>query len=1031
MIDRSQQPCPPDDEPAAPGDSVNDACPSAEALEHFLRTVDDGEVHGDLAAHLDTCSSCRALAERMSEHATWSDDLRWVNRLRDETAVDVNVPLDRLNELLTDYEIVEEIGRGGMGIVFAARHLRLKRQVALKVLPALLGAVRPDAIGRFEREATVLAHLQHTNIIPVFDFGQVDGTLYYTMPLIVGRSLRDILSEINETGAIDMVVDSPTESPTTTRIGSSAGTDRLYYRRVAEWMAEVADALDYAHERGVIHRDIKPSNLLLAADGRMMISDFGLARANGAATLTVSRTLLGTARYMSPEQVDEEAAGPVDRRCDVYGLGATMYEMLAMRPMFAGIDDREVLNCVLNKEPLPPHRFVPRVPRELETICIKAVDKNPAQRYATAKDLAADLRRWLLGMPILARRPSLPARAMKFVRRRRLPTALAVMLMIVLVAAGFLYAGYRTSHRQAIDVKEFAESQAVQVLKLEAQNELFRHGRYADALAKIDQALAIEPDSLKLKISRARVLRHLKRPAEAVTLLEEILQRKPDSWASHISLALAYRNLGNDEKAAYHNQQVAQMNPNTAEALYARAVEEKDPHKAVELLTKALELKPDDTTPLLINRSWRYFALKQYDAMLMDILQVAGAHPNWAFVQAQRGTALFHLGRYAEAERAYSRSIELDPDQPSAWSNRGSARIMMGRVSEALADVNEALRRDPDFALAYYMRAKAKADLGKLEEAILDCDRAIKLDSTDADFHLRRSHLFGAMGRWEESIAACTRAIQLAPDNATGYANRGVAHMEIKRYDRAVADLTRSIDLIPDKVPVYRSRASAYIFSDLFEEAVTDLTKAMTLQPGFAKDYHRRSFCLLRLGRHEEAAADITHLMTLRSHPIDRLQRGRAYELARDWTKAAADYDAVATCEGAAAEYAKLWQYLVLRQARRDRVAEEMLSSYAEKPAGEVWTDRLFDLFLGKLSSEDLLASAVTKDERAEAYYYIARKMLLDDSPDDAKDAFAKCIHLNRPNVLETDFARALLKRLENDHVEVKNSAVTGATLTP
>ena len=421
-------------------------CARTAVIEEQLLAIDGEEAWAELVAHLDACEACRHKAQAGAAGAGLADDLHWAHDVRGQVSVDVNVPLERLNALLTDYEITEEIGRGGMGIVFRARHRELDRTVALKVLPALLGVVRPDAIARFRREAALAARLLHTNIIPVFDFGQVDGTLYYTMPLIEGRSLRQILREITETGGIDVVIgEAPPKSEVgsgksevvprssslkpqasslpLTRLGSPSSTDKAYYRRVAEWIADVAEALDYAHDQGVIHRDVKPSNLLLAADGRLMISDFGLARGVGGETVTATRSLLGTVRYMSPEQADD-SQGPLDRRTDVYGLGATMYELLAFRPMFAAADDREVLNQVLNKEPLPPRRFVRQVPRELETICLKAVEKDRDGRYGSAKALGDDLRRWLLDLPIWAKRPSLPARTMKFVRRRKVPAVL-------------------------------------------------------------------------------------------------------------------------------------------------------------------------------------------------------------------------------------------------------------------------------------------------------------------------------------------------------------------------------------------------------------------------------------------------------------------------------------------------------------------------------------------------------------------------------------------------------------------------------
>ena len=386
-------------------------CSWAEDVEKAIKDVLPEEQLATLYAHIDECDSCRERLAAQPQETVLEDDLKRADKAWSQLPVDVSTPLQRLNELLSDYEIVREIGRGGMGIVYEARQLKLNRTVALKMLPALLGAVRPTAISRFRREAALAAQLKHNNIIAVYDFGEVDGTLYYAMELIKGRSLRDVLHEIQETGTIDAVIrasssskpsahqngDAPqTPNPrvNATRIGSSRGTDQIYFQKVARWIVDVAEALNYAHEQGVIHRDVKPSNLLLSHDGRVMISDFGLAQASQFETLTAPRSLIGTARYMSPEQVGE-STNPIDRRVDVYALGATLYELLAFRPMFVTANDREVLSQVLNKDPFPPHRFVSQVPSDLETICLKAIEKNREDRYTTAAELADDLQRWL------------------------------------------------------------------------------------------------------------------------------------------------------------------------------------------------------------------------------------------------------------------------------------------------------------------------------------------------------------------------------------------------------------------------------------------------------------------------------------------------------------------------------------------------------------------------------------------------------------------------------------------------------------
>ena len=992
---------------------MTDTCPSAGALEHFLRTVDDVEIHGNLAAHLDACASCRALAERMTEHAAWGDDLCWVNRLRGETVVDVNVPLARLNEMLSDYEIIEEIGRGGMGIVFAAQHLRLKRRVALKVLPALLGAVRPDAIGRFEREATVLARLQHTNIIPVFDFGQVDGTLYYTMPLIEGRSLREILSEIKETGATDMIVgtadsqfsvvsrggaDDPQNLSGLDRNNSSVQTGRQYYRRVAEWMAEVADALDYAHEHDVIHRDIKPSNLLLAADGRMMISDFGLARANDSATLTDNRSLLGTARYMSPEQVDEEAVGSLDWRSDVYGLGATMYEMLAMRPMFAGIDDREVLHCVLYKEPLPPRRFVSRVPRELETICLKAVNKNPAQRYAKAKDLAADLRRWLLGMPILARRPSLPSRAIKFARRRKLLLALVAILIFVLAGSGILYARYVNTHRDVDQLRDVVDAQSIELLLVELQLDADL-GRFEVGLEKIDAALRIYPDHEDLQHGRATLLQFLGRLEEAVAYLEGVVTRTPHRWSAHYKLVELYSELGRADEACKHQRITEVLMPSgTAhwQVYYFQALSARD-EEAVDLLSKATNLEPMAVGPFLL-RCYCLRRLSRFEEMLQDAERAVAMRPCWAITYGQRGIALVSLKRYEQAIRDLDRAIELDPRRAAWWGNRAEAHSQLGCHPRAIADAEEALHRNPREAGAYAVRARSFAALGDLDGALADIGKALSINSNAVEIHLRHAWVLEQAGCYEEMFAVYDEAERLDPDNPKIDFGRAAVFYHTRRYDESIAAYTRVLEHDPAHQKARHYRAVLLTIEQQFEKAVADLTYVLDHEPTNLVARSRRGFAYEMLGAHELAMADYARLCEI---------------------------------DSAIAEYGALWRYLILRQTGQEQAAEDILLSRTKEADVQSWADRLFGLFTGNLNYEDLLEAAATDDECAEAYYYIGQKALLENRRDDAKNALNQCIELNRHNILETNFARARLKGLENGHGEGGNTAASAASLLP
>jgi tetratricopeptide (TPR) repeat protein len=359
------------------------------------------------------------------------------------------------NQRLGDFEIVGEVGRGGMGVVYEARQVSLNRKVALKVLSGGLG-LSPKAVPRFRREAEAAAKLHHTNIVPVYATGEENGTHFYAMELIDGPSLDTVIRQLRQARDGKVHADppvspldatgpyvegsSPSVNGPAALTSSSLSSDGRYFDTAAKMIADVADALDYAHKEGVIHRDIKPSNLLLSPDGRLSINDFGLARMLEEPGMTMTGEFVGTPAYMSPEQITAGRV-PIDHRTDIYSLGATLYELLTLQPPFAGKGRDQLLAQVLHKEPKAPRRVNRKVPVDLETICLKAMDKDPDRRYQTAGELGADLRRYVNRYAIAARRAGPIERLWKWVKRH---PGIAASLALLVVAAGLAsYFGYQ------------------------------------------------------------------------------------------------------------------------------------------------------------------------------------------------------------------------------------------------------------------------------------------------------------------------------------------------------------------------------------------------------------------------------------------------------------------------------------------------------------------------------------------------------------------------------------------------------------
>jgi WD40 repeat protein/serine/threonine protein kinase len=446
--------------------------------------------------------------------------------------------LDRLG----DYRILREVGRGGMGVVYEAEQESLGRRVALKVL-STGSLLDPKQVRRFEREAKAAARLHHTNIVPVFGMGQQDGHHYLVMQFIAGLGLDVVLDDLrrlrrakSEAGpaeapspsprpqpggdtkgltaaevarsliagrfaAVSPPADgtatepfddparaaSPTDHPDdpagyssavlpgSSGLSSSSDPDRQYYRSVARIGIQVAEALDYANRQGILHRDVKPSNLLMDNRGNVWVADFGLAKTSDADDLTHTGDILGTIRYMAPERFQ----GRCDARSDVYSLGLTLYELVALRPAFEASDRHALIERVLHEEPEPLKKLALAVPRDLETIITKASAREPATRYSTAAALAEDLKRFVEDRPILARRVSVAERLARWCQRNKVLAASLGVTATALVAAvvvSLLYAD-----RQS----RLAEAQTLYA------NEQNRHaGEQARAAANLKTALA-------------------------------------------------------------------------------------------------------------------------------------------------------------------------------------------------------------------------------------------------------------------------------------------------------------------------------------------------------------------------------------------------------------------------------------------------------------------------------------------------------------------------------------------------------------
>ncbi len=351
------------------------------------------------------------------------------------------------------YELLEEIGRGGMGVVYKARQLGLGRMVAVKMI--LHGPFSSEQfVQRFQLEAQAAAALHHPNIVAIYEVGQQDGQHYFSMEYLEGQSLADLAQE-------------KPVSP----------------KQAADYLKTVAQAMHYAHEQGVLHRDLKPSNVLIDMWNEPRILDFGLAKLLETDTqLTISGQTLGSPNYMAPEQAGGKPDG-VGAQADIYSLGAILYYLLTGVPPFRAETLQEVLTQLQSVEPVAPHRLNPGVPVDLQTICLKCLHKEPARRYATARLLAEDLARFLANEPILARPASAAQKGFLWCRRHPIPAVLSGLLIAALLLG---LAGILWQWRRA---ELFARGETQQRQLAEASANEMRKNLYAADIALASQAL--------------------------------------------------------------------------------------------------------------------------------------------------------------------------------------------------------------------------------------------------------------------------------------------------------------------------------------------------------------------------------------------------------------------------------------------------------------------------------------------------------------------------------------------------------------
>jgi tetratricopeptide (TPR) repeat protein len=713
-------------------------------------------------------------------------------------------------QVLGDYRILREIGRGGMAVVYEAEQISLGRRVALKVLPfaAVLG---PKQTQRFKNEAQAAAHLQHPHIVPVHAVGCERGVHYYAMQYVDGQSLAVVIRELKEGGG-----GTGPRTPISSH-GSVRGSP--YIRMAATLGVQAAEALDHAHQLGIVHRDVKPGNLLVDLSGTLWVTDFGLAYSLNDVGLTMTGELLGTIRYMSPEQALAKRV-PLDHRTDVYSLGATLYELFTLDPAFPGDDPHAVLRDIASKEPVAPRQLNPAIPRDLETVLLKAMSKDPSGRYATAQEMADDLERFLGNRPIEAKRPGPLRRVAKWSRRHRgLVAAAAVVLLLAvvgLVTGTALLWREQEQTRAAFDRAESNLALALKALDQIYVYEAEGHPEIREGLPRdlLERGLGFYEEFAKANASNrgaARLLgnayhraslifRRLGKTAEAdaalkraISTYQEILSRAPDDARAHHSLGYSLHDLGDGEGEIREYRETLRLDPGNALA-----------HVSLGLA--------------LFNKGDHEGAAREYrEAILLN--------PGDAAAHSNLGNTLFHMRDVDGAMEESRHAIRLRPDLAAAHLNLGNVLHVKGDLEGAIREYREGIRLIPRVADV----AGTLPVGGDLEVAIREYRAGVRLTPSLADAHFSLGNALDAKGDVQGAITAFREAIRLNPSDAGAHGNLGAALWATGDSDGAVAAFREAYRLRPDDVMATCNLGNTLLGRGRFQEALTLLRKGHEL----------------------------------------------------------------------------------------------------------------------------------------------------------------------------------------------------------
>ena len=680
------------------------------------------------------------------------------------------------------YEVDEVLGHGGMGVVYKARHVKLNRPVALKMM--LYGAdATSSEQARFQREAEAVAALHDPHIVQIYDVGEADGRPYYTMEFLEGGSLAKRLAGKPQPAAA-----------------------------AASYSLTLAEAVQAAHNAGIVHRDLKPANVLLTSDGMLKISDFGLARRLDVdQSLTLTAANVGTPSYMAPEQALGRA-NAFSHAVDIYALGAMLYEMLTGRPPFRAETAAETQRQLIAEEPVPPSRLNTNVPRDLETICLKCLHKEPERRYASAETLADDLRRFAEGRPIHARPVGWAERSWRWSRRNPAAAALLVtaLALVGLASGGGVWLVHQQAERRAEAIQRDRELRN-EVTTAVAQSVVLRKGfHFKEARELLEQARQrlepAGPDELRRLVDQRRAdldlverLDTVRFPAARAVILDPAAESHYVSIFAEAGLG----RVGDDSESVAARVRTSPVQAEIVAALDDWASITPDKGRMKWLLDVARLVDPDPTrdrlrqpdlwqdgakltklaqefesaelSPQLATALGRVARLHDGDALPL-VTAARARFPQDFWVNFELGITLSRAKRWDDAVACYRAALALRPTASPVHSALGDVLLALKRVQAAMGEFQEAIRLDPGNLLARFNLGGVLSAQGRLDEAVSCFREVIRLrpdPKTTAVAHNNIGVILRNQGRLEEAFKEMQEAVRIDPNLIVARENLG------------------------------------------------------------------------------------------------------------------------------------------------------------------------------------------------------------------------------------------------------------------